>query len=250
MVDFSHFKNFESINSTHQYCADLLAKSNPTPFTVISADFQSAGEGQIGSRWLSDSGQNVLMSIIVYPDFINAGSSYKLHIMASLTCVEVLKDYVEESRISIKWPNDILVDGCKITGILIKNTFLGRNIRNSIISFGMNVNQTEFDLPRGNCATSVARISGEKVSVETVRYKLWQRFRRLYEMVEKGISLKEWYMLKLHGYDEDFPYFDQKDHQYKTGQIRDVQGSGRLEVESAGELLTYDFKEIKFLFDE
>lgn len=220
------------------------------PFTVISADFQTEGEGQIGSRWISDSGQNVLMSIIVYPDFINAASSYKLHIMASLACVEVLKDYVEDSRIAIKWPNDILVDHCKITGILIKNTFLGRNIRNSIISYGMNVNQTDFDLPQDQCAASIARITGHPEAVEDIRYQLWKRFRQFYEMSERGTSLKELYMLMLHGYDEDFSYFDLKDNQYKIGKIRDVQGSGRLEVESGGAILLYDFKEIKFLFDE
>jgi len=246
--DFSHFKNFESINSTHHYCAELLAKTNPDPFTAISADYQTAGEGQIGSRWNSDSGQNALISIIVYPEFINASSPYKLHIMASLAAVEVLKQYIDDQRIEIKWPNDIMVDRCKTTGILIKNTFLGRNIRNSIISFGMNVNQTNFDFLPDACATSIAKITGRKIDVPEVRYQLWRRLRQFYDMMEKGVSLREMYLLKLYGYEEEFLFLDLRDHQYKTGEIIDVEGSGLLHVKTGGDVVLYDFKEIKFLF--
>lgn len=248
MDDFNHFKNFESINSTHHYCAELLAKSNPVPFTAISADYQTAGEGQIGSRWISDSGQNALISIIVYPEFINASSPYKLHIMASLAGAEVLRQYIEDDRIQVKWPNDIMVDRCKITGILIRNTFMGRNIRNSIISFGMNVNQTRFDIQPETCATSIAKLTGKKIEVTEIRYQLWKRLRQFYDMMKNGVSLKEMYLLKLYGYEEVFSFYDLRDHRYKTGKITDVEGSGHLRVETNEGTVLYDFKEIKFLF--
>src|SRR5690606_26616131 len=114
------------------------------PFTVISADFQTAGIGQIGSKWVSESGQNVLMSIIVYPQFINVSESFKLQFLAAMACVEVLTPLVPHNELSVKWPNDILVDQRKIAGVLIRNIFMGNVIRNSVIGFGLNVNQTDF----------------------------------------------------------------------------------------------------------
>lgn len=246
MDDLDQFQHFHSITSTNQYAVELLSKSNPKPFTVISADFQTAGMGQIGSKWVSDPGLNVLMSIIVYPDFINVSDSFKLQFLASMACVEVLTPFVPENELSVKWPNDILVDQRKIAGVLIRNIFMGNAIRNSVIGIGLNVNQTDFsDVPAP--ATSLKLLTGKDFAVAEIREKLLKKFKTLFQLLENGKSLKEVYLMMLYGYGEDFSYFDLTDQSYKRGEIVDVLGNGHLVVQSNEGVERYDFKEIKFL---
>lgn len=249
MVETGQFKNFDSIPSTNEYCIELLSKSNPKPFTVISADYQTGGVGQIGSKWVSAPSENVLMSIIVYPHHINVSESFKLHFIASLSCVEVLRTFVEESRIHVKWPNDILVDYKKIAGILIRNTFMGSSIRNSVIGIGLNVNQLNFE-PLQVPVTSIRDSTDSVQSVPDIRRMLYEKFRKLYDHLEKGTSLKEWYLTMLYGYNELFSFYDMKDRTYKRGEIMNVQGNGELIVQVGKEQEKYDFKEIKFMQHE
>lgn len=248
MDDLDQFQNFHSIPSTNQYCIELLSKSNPKPFTAISADFQTAGVGQIGSTWVSEPGENVLMSIIVYPCFINVLESFKLQFLASLTCVEVLIPYIDKNEVSVKWPNDVLVDRKKIAGVLIRNIFMGSSIRSSVIGFGLNVNQVDFSGVQ-NSVTSLKSITGKEYSVSDIRVQLWEKFKTLYGLLEKGKSLKELYMMMLFGYEEAFSFYDMKEQSYKQGVITDVLGSGHLIVSVDGQAEKYDFKEIKFIMD-
>ncbi|WP_236969745.1 biotin--[acetyl-CoA-carboxylase] ligase [Membranihabitans marinus] len=248
MADFDLFKHFTSIQSTNQYCTELIAKSNPLPFTVISTDFQSNGVGQIGSKWISNIGENVLMSIILYPDFINANESFKLHFLTSLSCVEVLRQYIDDDRIQIKWPNDILVDRKKIVGMLIKNTFSGHSIKNAIVGIGLNVNQTDFDQYLFS-ATSIASIIGRPLEVDTIRLEILENIKKFFELLKSNHSLKELYLHSLYGYDELFNFFDLIDQTYKVGKITDVLRDGRLIVDVAGSEVKYEFKQIKFLIN-
>lgn len=228
---------------------ELLSKSNPKPFTAISAEFQTAGVGQIGSTWVSDPGQNVLMSIIIYPEFINVSESFKLQFLASLTCVDVLTPFIDGNRLSVKWPNDVLVDQRKIAGVLIRNIFMGSSIRSSVIGFGLNVNQTTFpDLSRP--VTSMKLIAGKDFDVKEIRLTLYQKFKSLYKLLEDGKSLKELYMSMLFGTEETFSFYDMRDQRYKKGDIQDVLGSGHLVVKVGKDIEKYDFKEIKFLMNE
>lgn len=248
MDDLDQFQNFHSIPSTNQYCMELLSKSNPKPFTAISADFQTAGVGQIGSGWVSEPGENVLMSIIVYPSFINVLESFKLQFLASLTCVEVLTPYIDENEVSVKWPNDILVNRKKIAGVLIRNIFMGSAIRSSVIGFGLNVNQVDFTTVQ-NSVTSLKSITGKEYSVPDIRTQLLEKFKKLYGLLERGKSLKDLYMMMLFGYEEPFSFYDMKEQSYKQGEIIDVLGSGHLVVKVAEVTEKYGFKEIQFIMD-
>ncbi|MBY5957946.1 biotin--[acetyl-CoA-carboxylase] ligase [Membranicola marinus] len=227
---------------------ELLSKSTPKPFTAISADFQTAGVGQIGSTWVSHPGENVLMSIIVYPDFINVLESFKLQFLASLTCVEVLTPYIDKNELFVKWPNDVLVNRKKIAGVLIRNIFMGSAIRSSVIGFGLNVNQMDFPGVE-NPVTSLKAVTGQDYDVPALRQQLLDKFRTLYDLLENGKSLKELYMMMLFGYEEPFSFYDLKDQSYKRGVINDVLGSGHLLVKVGGVVEKYDFKEIKFIMD-
>lgn len=87
--------------------------------TVVVVDFQTAGRGQKGNSWESQSGKNLLFSILLRPRRMMAVHSFILSQLVSLSIVEVLGRYIPD--VSIKWPNDIYYRDRKLVGILIEN---------------------------------------------------------------------------------------------------------------------------------
>ena len=110
--------------------------------TVVAADFQTAGRGQKGNSWESQSGKNLLFSILLRPRRMAAAHSFILSQLVSLSIVEVLGRYIPD--VSIKWPNDIYYRDRKLVGILIENDMQGVDVALSIVGIGVNVNQIHF----------------------------------------------------------------------------------------------------------
>ena len=120
---------------------------------MVSVDYQYAGKGQGDHQWHSRPGENLLMSLLLFPAFLSASDQFYLSRVASLALIDTLKTL--KLAPLIKWPNDILVNRRKLAGILIENGITGNKLSHSIIGIGMNLNQTEFpDFPLK--ATSVA----------------------------------------------------------------------------------------------
>lgn len=137
--------HFFSISSTNEFANSLLAKSEPIAGTVISADYQTSGKGQYDKSWQSAPKMNLLLSVVLFPDFLRAQYNFLLNIMAAQSVIDLIEKLSPEPRCQIKWPNDILVKGKKIAGILIKNNIQGNAIKSSVCGFGINVNQQTFD---------------------------------------------------------------------------------------------------------
>ena len=138
------FEEFEMLPSTNQYAQELLSKSKPVEGTVISAQNQHAGRGQIGSSWEAAPGQNLTLSIILYPQFLAIQHQFQLNQSISLGVRDFIAKYVQKP-VKIKWPNDIYVNEKKIGGILIQNTLSGSSIQSTIAGIGINVNQKHFE---------------------------------------------------------------------------------------------------------
>jgi len=135
--------HYKMLESTHDHALQMLAKTRPEPGTVIMADYQTKGRGQWTKTWSSEANKNLLCSIIQYPDFLNVQDVFKLNMVLSLSIADLLETY-KLSAVKIKWPNDILVNGAKIAGLLIGNGFSGQKIEYSVLSFGININQRRF----------------------------------------------------------------------------------------------------------
>jgi BirA family biotin operon repressor/biotin-[acetyl-CoA-carboxylase] ligase len=133
---------YREVDSTNAEAARLL-KEEPLPGgTVIQADYQSGGRGQGKNRWVSDRGNNLLMSWIVYPAFLSVQDQFQL----SKAVAVAITDFLSAHFLSavVKWPNDILCDGAKICGILIEHAVMGGQLRHSIVGIGLNVYQEAF----------------------------------------------------------------------------------------------------------
>ena len=162
IMKITHFKNIDSTNS---YLQNLLDKGEDVADNVVVTDFQTSGKGQGKNVWQSEDGKNLLFSIALDMSFLKAEDQFLLTQMVSVAMINVLKNYLPEENLFIKWPNDIYFNDRKIAGILIKNEIKGMMLGTSIIGIGLNVNQTYFDESLPN-PISMKMITGKDYDLE------------------------------------------------------------------------------------
>ena len=158
---------FKTLESTNQYLQNLLNEGIDIVDNIVVTDYQTSGKGQGKNVWESENGKNLLFSIALDMSFLKAENQFLLTQIVSVTMINVLKKYLPEESLSIKWPNDIYFNNKKIAGILIKNEIRGMMMGTSIIGIGLNVNQTSFneDLPN---PISMKMITGNDFELETI----------------------------------------------------------------------------------
>ncbi|KAF2334812.1 biotin--[acetyl-CoA-carboxylase] ligase [Flavobacterium daemonense] len=151
----------DAIDSTNDFLKALSSQDELDNFTVVTAENQTKGKGQMGAKWRSESGKNLIMSALVKDFIANNEQVFNLSLIVSLSVIEVLKS-LNIPDLSIKWPNDIMSYNKKIGGILIENTIKSDGRIVSVVGLGLNVNQTNFDeLPN---ASSLAVILGNSLN--------------------------------------------------------------------------------------
>ena len=146
--------HYESTGSTNDD-AKKLAREGAADGTVVMADAQSAGKGRRGRTWQSSAGSNLYFSMMLKPEFAPDKASMLTLVMA-LSVVQALnKETAASFDYKIKWPNDIVVNGRKLCGILTEMTMEGSAIESVVIGVGINVRQEHFDAEISDCATSL-----------------------------------------------------------------------------------------------
>lgn len=238
-----------SVDSTNNFAKEYIAKNSPIDGTVILADEQFAGRGQIGNVWLAEPNKNLTFSIIYHTAFLAASEQFFLNMAISLGVCglveEALKAAYPDKPVKIKWPNDIYVADKKIAGILIENTISGMHLKYSVIGIGLNVNQADF--PEGLSATSLCLEAGkeedkkrvlEKLLASVEKYYLWLKERKLSALRSAYLS----HLFRL-GVTARF----RKGTFVFEGKITDVQPEGRLVIETAQGTEVFAFKEVEFL---
>ncbi|OGO30673.1 MAG: biotin--[acetyl-CoA-carboxylase] ligase [Chloroflexi bacterium RBG_16_56_11] len=151
---------------------------------VIVAGQQTSGRGRLRRRWFSPEG-NIALSIILRPE---SSSLPYLVMIASLAVVSGFAK-VTGMKAGIKWPNDILVNGKKICGILIENELKGNRVEFSIVGVGINVSWKPA-LPNGALpAAALEEESGKKISRAEVIVHLLNELDRLYLLLPDGKNI-------------------------------------------------------------
>lgn len=150
----------EKISSTNDYLKKL---KKVTEDTAIIAKKQTGGRGTKGRSFICEEGGVYLSLLKLYP--CSASQSFSIMENSALAVVKTLKSFGVEA--GIKWPNDIIVNGKKICGILIENVFEGDEVARSVIGIGLNVNN-----PIANeikeIAISTKEVLGTKLDEKTV----------------------------------------------------------------------------------
>ena len=114
-------KYLPTCHSTNDIAMNMIKNSQPQEGSIVICSEQTKGKGQFGNTWEAEKDLNLTFSLILYPK-IDVNKSFYLNIITSLAIVNVLESFVQEHKISIKWPNDIYVGDRKISGILTQNT--------------------------------------------------------------------------------------------------------------------------------
>ena len=221
----------------------LVSNDNAVHGTVILADEQTAGRGQRGMKWQSESGSNLLMSIILKHDNLSVDRQFLLTQVASLSVVDLLRKIGLSAQ--IKWPNDIYVGDRKICGMLIENNLSGAVIRSSIVGIGLNVNQSYFDL---TTATSIKLEKGQSFPIQEILFSFICSFNLFYDQLisSRLKDIEDLYKSNLLGYEQKRIFEDERGE--FLGIIRGVDPNGKLRMEVNGVEQTYDLKQLRFIF--
>ncbi|UMY64875.1 MULTISPECIES: biotin--[acetyl-CoA-carboxylase] ligase [unclassified Flavobacterium] len=231
--------------STNDYLRELSGRESLPDYTVVTADYQSAGRGQMGAKWESGKGQNLMFSVLVRNAVMEAEALFRLNAAIALAVALVL-ERLGVPDTAIKWPNDILSGNRKLAGILIENTFGSQGIT-SVIGIGVNVNQTQFDgLPY---ASSMCLAAGIPFDRDSVLNELVAELKtQVAKLSADGDGVWASYHAHLFRKDRPSAFEDEKGQRF-MGIIRHVDASGKLVVELEDETRkSFAIKELKLLY--
>lgn len=174
----------ERVDSSNNYARELIRDKMPTEGTVIVANEQFSGRGQRSNTWYSEPKSSLTCSYILRPVFLAAKDQFILSAAVALAVYETVAVILPKSDVRIKWPNDILVDGKKIAGILIENTLRRSNLETSIVGIGLNVNQMKF--PSELNATSIQLNTNSETDLNLIMEELSTRLEKYYLRIREG----------------------------------------------------------------
>ncbi len=133
---------FAEVGSTNDEALALLSAGAPA-WTVVVADRQTAGRGRMGRRWLTPAGQALAVSVVLRPA-VPPASLPRLTMLGAVAVLRALGRWFAPEALGLKWPNDALLEGRKVAGILPEGRFLGARLEGAVLGVGLNVH-TRFD---------------------------------------------------------------------------------------------------------
>ena len=228
------FTELTEVDSTNIYAMNQVKTNMAGHGAAFLAQKQWAGKGQMGKVWEAESGQNILLSVVLDPKkLVFNGSELEPSIVSMLIAVGCFNFFItyagDETR--IKWPNDIYWRDRKAAGILIENSFRGPIWQWSVAGMGVNINQTEFGTGLQK-AVSLKQMTGKTFQVPALAKELCNHIEAALQMVvDKGPgTLLELYNNALYKKGEQV----QLDIEGKkiTATICRVLSNGHLEIET------------------
>lgn len=237
----------DTINSTNDFLKSLSAKGPLEDFTTVITKFQTQGRGISKTYWHSEPGKNILCSIYFRPKNILAIDQFFITMQTSLILKEFLETFVKQP-VYIKWPNDIIINGHKISGVLQENVISGKKVKEVILGIGINVNQTDF-ASLGYKATSILNLTRTEHNTENLAAKLRDLLKHHFSSPQTDWNkLKKAYERQLLKYQEPHTFKDIKKGIYFNGIIQGVTEFGLLKVKTINETKLFNLKEIQMQY--
>lgn len=184
-------ESHERIDSTN-IRAKQLAELGEEEGTLVIADRQTAGRGRRGRRWESDFGVGIFMSLIVRPK-INPVRVSGITLIAALAVAKAVSE-ICKTKPQIKWPNDIVLGGKKICGILTEMSSEMNDINYVVVGIGINANNTSFQKEIEQTATSIYLQTGKKADRAQLAAYIVDCFGEYYKKFVKEKSLEPFIM--------------------------------------------------------
>jgi BirA family biotin operon repressor/biotin-[acetyl-CoA-carboxylase] ligase len=189
-------RRFPSVTSTMDVCR-TFAERGACEGLVVLADEQTAGRGRAGRAWYSPPGQSLYLSILLRPNLHPRQIGW-LTMLGALAVCEISRETsstqeadshsrfsILDSGFKLKWPNDVLLNGKKVAGVLVESSFIGDRLDYVVLGIGLNVNTRFDDAPEEVKlrATSLREALGHEVDREAVLDRLLAAFGARYAML-------------------------------------------------------------------
>ena len=233
----------DAIDSTNSALKRLYHQDSLVHGQGLWALDQTEGKGQREGRWFSQPNTNLTFSFFLNHSNLKISHPFHLNCLIALAIYRTMNHF-KIPKIKIKWPNDILSDNKKISGILIENLYRGSRLNGSIVGIGINVNQEDFvSLPQ---ASSMRLNSGRKFKLAEVLDVLLSD---LADNFSNDLSFENAHKAFndcLYGQSSSF-VFEKNDRQF-SAIIRGVNRDGLLVLEENGMQTQHAFKSIKMLY--
>ena len=174
-----HVYVFDTVTSTNRVLADL-AEQGAAEGTVVLAEAQTAGRGRHGSDWFSPEAANLYVSILFRPRI----APHDLPLFAPIASLALAEaTWLESAPALIKWPNDVVVDGRKLGGVLVEAPIVGDRLAYVVLGIGVNLNVERAELiealgPLAQDAVSLHEIVGHDVDRDLFTAELLNRLEK------------------------------------------------------------------------
>jgi len=228
-----HIFAFKAVKSTNDLAAEMAESGQPEG-TIVVADQQTKGRGRLGRQWHSPEGTGIYLSIILKPDFVTEMAP-AVSIMTAVALADTLVKY-NPGEVRIKWPNDVLIGGRKVAGILTELSAEREKINYIIIGVGINVNQAVGDFPEElrQLATSLRRSLKKKVRRVRLIQGFLVNFEKEYARYKRYRLKKSHFKVRKYSSLIGHEITLRSGKQEETGMAVDIDMDGRLVLERDG----------------
>ena len=236
-----------AIDSTNDFLKTLSINQELEDFTVVTAESQTKGKGQMGSVWVTQEGKNLIMSLFVKEIMLGVEGVFNLNVAVAVSIVAALEEF-KIPNLSIKWPNDIMSYNFKIGGILIENSIKSDGSVNSIVGLGLNVNQINFEnLPK---ASSLAVICKTEFDKEKLLVAIIDKIKQNFNIMNQDLDpIWALYTDMLFKKGVPMAFKNNQTNQNFMGIILGVSRQGKIQVQLEDDsILEYGIKEIQMLY--
>ena len=189
---------YELVSSTNELAMSQAIKTGLQSNTVIIADSQMKGKGRLGRMWISPPGRNIYMSLAFKPG-LDTKDATMLTLLTAVSCAYAINK-ISGLQVSIKWPNDLMLSGKKLGGVLTEIRADIDKINLAVIGIGINVNMEGEDFIEDirSIATSIKEESGTYCPRNELVIEILMQIEHFHNMLinlGKYPLLKEWKIL-------------------------------------------------------
>jgi BirA family biotin operon repressor/biotin-[acetyl-CoA-carboxylase] ligase len=262
MIDFIKLSSYgvqkvlylESIESTNNYAKSMADDDN----VLIIAGQQLAGRGRFNREWKSEKNKDITISLVKW---LNIKEVHLVNFYTSYIVFRAIKDYLfrlfpevnTEDIIKLKWPNDILLNGKKLSGILSEIISFNETPRRFVIGVGININQENFPDDISNKAISLKKYLNTEIPVYEIIDTIVKYFYENLTLLEQGDILMELWRLNSDTEGKHVKFRTSEAHNEISGQIVGVQDDGGIKIKisdnsNSKNISTFYSGEISFIY--
>ncbi len=231
---------FESIDSSNNY---LLSLPGSVHGRVCVCDFQTRGKGRRGKQWFSSAGTNLMFSLGWVP---SVPLSSEISLLVGVALADALKNLGIEG-VGLKWPNDIVVNECKLAGVLIESRTSGENVE-MVMGIGINIRHQAADLTQVERSwTDLAKLGFENIDRQRVLIAVLTGLAyRIEQLQTLGFEPVRQDWLAYHAYQGVKMSYQHKS-ETRTGTVVGLDATGALVLESDGVRMAVNSGEVNSL---